>query len=536
MSRRLAVKVVIALVVIGFVEIPACAKKNVGPLSMAVDTNYFEVIKVSEVYELPIPGVHPLTTIDCVDWSDSNRIVFNVTDDWEGRFSHVYLVDPNGSNLKKLTSGNRKCTDARWILGNKIGYIENKKLSIMDTDGNDISELLPAEVRDACRNPWLLSDNYGLIQDKHNEIILLFNKSAKKRLSTLGPSTRWKRASASFGLVSDQGGFVLAKDKVQYRSILQKISLKDGEVYDLALYRGPSTKSFRSFACSPDGKTIVYITGHEMWAMSNLGSNSHRIYEGTDKSPQYGAIAFSPKGDKIIFSSRELKGDRKWRLWVATLEKATRKATFFDKLETIIISKGGGPHAITSDEILAWKKNPDQRIAIQEVNLDVDVENELLVILQRSKEKDIIILDNQGMRYLPIWWKRCFYYSCIQLLDINDTDNIKAIALHANVVNHGDKDDCCIYRFNQGTMEQIWHEVLTDIYNRGYTGKLTLKDGPGYKDLIVTITIHWFTGDKTGPIGPRETLELLYKWDGEQYVGDKIEEWADRMLRKLKAE
>ena len=126
----------------GFVVILAA---NVCPIR--ADTNYFDVIKISEIHELHIPGVQPSGVIDCIDWSDSNRIVFNITDHWEGKFSHIYVVEPDGGNLKKLIFGNRKCTNARWILSDKIAYIENKKLSIMDTDGNDVSDLLPDGVR-----------------------------------------------------------------------------------------------------------------------------------------------------------------------------------------------------------------------------------------------------------------------------------------------------------------------------------------------------------------------------------------------------
>ena len=494
----------------GFVVILAA---NVCPIR--ADTNYFDVIKISEIHELHIPGVQPSGVIDCIDWSDSNRIVFNITDHWEGKFSHIYVVEPDGGNLKKLIFGNRKCTNARWILSDKIAYIENQKLSIMDTDGNDVSDLLPDEVRNACRNPWLLSSKYGSAQEHDAEIVLL---------------------SGFAGLICDKGDFALSQERVQYKMLLQRIDLKDGKVYDLALYRDPSFYSGRDFACSHDGTTIIYIAGFEIWAMSAWGCNSHCVYPDPNESRQYGPIAFSPKDDKIIFSSRELKGDRKWRIWIASLEKDVRPAKIYDKLEAIIISEASSSHAITTDEILSLEKKPDQRISIQEVNFDLDIKKELLVILRRGKEKDIIVLDYQNKRYVPIWTKRCFYWSNIQTPNINDTNKIQAIAIHTDNSHHGIKDDCRIYKFNDGTMKQVWHQVLTDIYNCGYKGKLTLNDGSDYKDLIATITIYYFKSSRGGPIEPREEIEIRYKWDGKQYVGDEVEQRVAIIMQKLKTE
>ena len=516
----------------GFVVILAA---NVCPIR--ADTNYFDVIKISEIHELHIPGVQPSGVIDCIDWSDSNRIVFNITDHWEGKFSHIYVVDPDSCNLKKLIFGSRKCTKARWILGDKIGYTENHKLSIMDADGNDVSDLMGDEVRSACQNPWLLSSKYGLIRDCGAEIVLFSGQKCEKRVTIPEHNTRWLRALANFtGLISDAGDFVLSQARPQYKMLLQRIELTDGKVYDLALYRDPSFYSGRDFACSHDGTTIIYIAGFEIWAMSAWGCNSHCVYPDPNESRQYGPIAFSPKDDKIIFSSRELKGDRKWRIWIASLEKDVRPAKIYDKLEAIIISEASSSHAITTDEILSLEKKPDQRISIQEVNFDLDIKKELLVILQRGKEKDIIVLDYQNKRYVPIWTKRCFYWSNIQTLNINDTNKIQAIAIHTDNSHHGIKDDCRIYKFNDGTMKQVWHQVLTDIYNCGYKGKLTLNDGSDYKDLIATITIYYFKSSRGGPIEPREEIEIRYKWDGKQYVGDEVEQRVASIMQKLKTE
>ncbi len=502
------------------------------------DTNHLDIIKIGEIYELQIPNVQPTGVIDCIDWSDSNRIIFNVTDHWEGKFSHIYVVDPNGCNLKKLIFGNKKCTNARWILGDKIAYIENHKLSIMDTDGNNVSDLLPKEVRNACQNPWLLSTKYCLIRDCGAEIVLFSGQKCEKRVTIPEHNTRWLRALANFpGLISDIGNFVLSQARPQYKMLLQRIDIKDGKVYDLALYKDPSVYSARNFACSHDGTKIIYIAGFEIWAMSASGSNSHCVYPGTAKSPQYGAIAFSPKDDKMIFSSRELKGDRKWRLWIAFLQKDVRPVKIYDKLEAMIISEMSGSRTISSSDILSLKKEPDPRITIQEINFDVDAGKELIILLQRGKEKDVIVLDYQDNRYVPIWTKRCFYSSDIQTLDINDTDKIKAIVLHTNVMNHGTRDDCRMYGYSQGRIRQIWHGVLTDIYNWGYRGELTLQNGPSYKDLIAAITIYYFKSSSGGgPIEPREQIEIRYKWNGKQYVGDEIEQRLAGMMQKLKTE
>jgi len=502
------------------------------------DTNHLDIIKIGEIYELQIPNVQPHGVIDCIDWSDSNKILFNVTDHWEGKFSRIQVVDPDGCNLKRLISGNRKCTNARWIMGDKIAYIENNKLSIMDTDGHDVSDLLPAEVRNACTNPWLLSSRYGLIEDRGKEIVLFSGQNSEKRVTIAEHNTRWLRALANFpGLISDKGNFVLSQARVQYKTLLQRIDLKDGKVHDLALYRDPSTYCGRSFACSHDGTAILYITGCEIWAMSILGYNSHCVYPDANKSRQYGPIAFSPKDDKIVFSSRELKGDRKWRTWIATLQKDVRPAKIYDKLEAIIISETSSSHTINPGDVLSLKQELDPRISVREVNFDVDAGKELLVLLQRGKEKDVIVLDYQTKRYVPIWTKRCFYWSDIQTLDINETDKIKAIAIHTDNLRHGTKDDCRIYKLNNGTMEQIWHQVLTNIYNWGYKGKLTLNGGTDYKDIIATITIYYFkSSSRAGPIEPREEIELRYKWNGKQYVGDEIEQRVAPIMQKLKIE
>jgi len=517
----------------GFVVILAA---NVCPIG--ADTNYFDVIKISEIHELHVPGVQPSGVIDCIDWSDSNRIVFNVNDHWEEKFCHIYVVDPDGCNFKKLIFGSRKCTEARWILGDKIGYIENDKLSIMDADGNDVSESMADEVRNACRNPWLLSTKYGLIRDCGAEIVLFSGQKCEKRVTIPEHNTRWLRALANLpGLISDAGNFVLSQARPQYKMLLQRIDLKDGKVYDLALYEDPSVYSARNFACSHDGTKIIYIAGFEIWGMSASGSNSHCVYPGTAKSPQYGAIAFSPKDDKMIFSSRELKGDRKWRLWIATLQKEVRPAKIYDKLEEMIISEMSGSHTISSSDILSLKKDRDPRITIREINFDVDAGKELLVVLQRGEEKDVIVLDYQNEQYIPIWTKRCFYSSDIQTLDINETDKTKTIAIHTNNLNHGTRDDCRMYGYSQGRIRQIWHQVLTNIYTWGYRGKLTLQNGLGYKDLIAAITIYYFKSSSGGgPIEPREQIEIRYKWDGKQYVGDEIEQRLAGMMQKLKTE
>jgi hypothetical protein len=503
------------------------------------DIDSFDAIRIDDIQELQIPPFQPGGAVDWIDWSDSDKILFNVSDHWGGKFSHIYIVDADGRNFKKLTSGNRKCTHARWILSDKIAYSENNKLSIMDTDGNAVSGLFAEEVRNACRNPWLLSDKYGLIQDRGTEIVLRQGEISQRSVTIPEHNTRWLRAQANFpGLISDAGSFVLSQARPQYKMLLQRIDLKDGRVHDLALYSDPSSYCGRNFSCSGDGNTIVYIAGFEIWTMTASGSNSHRVYPDSGKSPQYGPITFSPKDDKIAFSSRELKGDRKWRIWIATLRKDVRPATVFDRLEAIIISETLAAHTIDPGDISSLKKEPDERISISEEDFDTDAEKELLVLLQRGEEKSILVLNYKNGQYVPIWTERCFLSSDIQTLDINKTDKVTAIAIHTDVAHHGIKDDCRIYKLSDGKMEQIWHQMLTNVYSWGYKGELTLSDGPGYRDLIAAVKIYYRKPDSLViPIDePIEKIELLYRWNGKQYVGDEIEQRVDSIRQKLRTE
>ncbi|HUW18578.1 MAG TPA: hypothetical protein VMW16_04685 [Sedimentisphaerales bacterium] len=499
------------------------------------DTKYLEVIRISEIHELQIPAVEP-RRISCMDWSDSDRIAFNIADDPTAYgLSDIYVVDADGGNLKKLTHGDRKCYRPRWIWGDKIAYMEDRTLSIMDTEGNDLRDLLAAEVRNSCTNPCLLSDKYGLIQDRGDEMVLFSRQDRERRVSVPDNDTRWLRARA--GLVSDEGNFLLSQARPQYKMLLQRIDLKDGRVRDLALYADPSAYWDWNFVCSRDGTTIIYITGFEIWAMSALGTNSHCIYPRTDTSPQYSSLALSPKGDKLIFLKRELKGDRKWRIWVATLEKDVRPATIYDKVEEIIISDKGASHAISSDEILSLEKGADKRISVKQVNFDRDGDEELLAVIKRGEERAIIVLDYQNKRYVPIWTTRCFYSTEVQILNINDCDNINAIALHTDDSHHGIRDNCRMYKFSSGSAEQIWHQVLTNIYNTGYTGELKYGKGGGWKDLIATITIYYYRSNKgEGPVKAVDNTEIVYKWDGKQYIRDEIEQRVARIMQKLKTQ
>jgi hypothetical protein len=505
--------------------------------SIKASENSFNYFKLIDVHELQIQDFKPAGVVDCIDWNDSDRIVFSDTDVWEGKFSHIYVCDTEGKNFKKLTDANGIYTQARWILGDKIAYIddvEHEKLLIMDINGNDASFLLAEEIRNICRYPWLLSNTFGFIQDHGNEIVLFSGQESEKRLSIPEHKTHILRASGS--LICDEKEFVLGQCRPQYKMFIQRTDIKDGTIHDIALYKDPSVYSTQTFTCSKDGSMIAYISGSEIWIMNSLGANSQCIYSVTEKSLQYGAIAFSPKGDKIVFSYRDLKGDRQWRIWIGQLKKESRPARLFDKLEAIVISETNTPNAISIDDILSLSKEQDPRISIQEINLDFDTQKELMAILQRQEEKDVIVLNFRSNQYFPIWTIRCFFNTEIQTLGINKTDDINAIVVHTDSMHHGINDNCCIYRFTSEKAELIWHQMLTNIDMFGYKGKIILDDGAGYKDLIAKVDIHYpVPGSLVIPIDePIETITLRYTWDGNQYIGDEIEKRVNDVTQQLK--
>jgi hypothetical protein len=498
---------------------------GVWPIEAA--ENSFDIIKITDIHEPQIPASISFGVIDSIDWRDFDKIVFSSTETQDGKFCYIYVCDSDGRNLQKLTDVNGLYPQARWIFNDKIAYIDgakHKKIVVMDTNGNDVSGLLDENVRNICTNPYLLSSKYGYVQDLGDEISLFRGEKSEKRMPISEYNTHWLTGWGC--LICDAGEYILCQDRPQYKRMLQRIDLKDGTIHDISIYEDPSAKTTQTFTFAKDGFLIAYISGREIWIMTASGANSQCIYSDKDKSPEYGAIAFSPKGDKIAFSYRDLKGDRKWRIWIAKLEKKSRPAKLFDKLEAVVISEVNNPIAIKTDDILSLNKEPDTRISIQEINLDIDTQKELMVILQRQEEKDIIILDYRNNQYIPIWTKRCFWNTEVQTLAINETDNINAVAVHTDSINHGRNDDCCIYNFTSGKAELIWRQMLTNIYNSGYQGKVMLDNGDGYKNLIAMIEVCHFGEDLTNPVDePRETLFLryTYTWDGNQYIGDEIE-------------
>ncbi len=298
MKKVLTMQILFILILFGFLLLPAQA---------AVDTNNQVIVEsITQITFNGTGGYRP-------DWSpDGGRIVFAKREGNETNMgSSIWIVNANGTNLKKLTLQTKFYDIPKWSHdGKKIVFQSwedtKNKVWLMNRDGSNQKELV-----EGWTPSWTPDDRIAFIQNSSGNYELttintdgtdekkIFSKPFKEFGETV-----WSPDGTKIAFSDNRSGnydiFVVDVDgsnerqltndikdewtplwspdgtKIAYTKFVRRL-YDGGEVYDIMVMnsnggskiRLNNEDGFQLFpSWSPDGKKIAYLKNGDIWVMN----------------------------------------------------------------------------------------------------------------------------------------------------------------------------------------------------------------------------------------------------------------------------
>lgn len=236
----------------------------------------------SEIYRINPDGsdLTRLTNNTATDgspsWSpDGTELVF--TSDRDGSFIDIYKMDANGSNVVRLTTSSGHDIEPSWSTnGEKIAFASNRdgdyEIFVMDADGNNQTPLT-TNTTDDTYPTWSPAGRHIAFvsrRDGNHEIYLMDADGSNQTNLTNHSSIDWMPAFSPTGqhiaFVSNRNG----------NSSIYTIDTSGGSLSQLTF-----SNTLWAPAWSPDGSQLVYMSDQngndELYTMDANGANQTRL-------------------------------------------------------------------------------------------------------------------------------------------------------------------------------------------------------------------------------------------------------------------
>lgn len=265
-------------------------------------------------------------------WSpDGKRIAFLSNRDRDDNDFDIYLVNPDGSDIRRITHTPRSSsvhittTPARWSTDSKrLAYIEGTpgkpaNLWVVEADGSDQRKLdvgnIPNSVFD-----WVSPDAIAFVSVRDGKWVLSsvdLNGSAIRPVMSYGrwiSSATWSPDRKRIAFSAGHSGSILEDN-------LYVSEAEGANVIQLTHERGQKTRERRvgaqRLAWSPDGKQVAFTVTTplamnsadpvDIYVINIDGTGQHLI---TTNAHAFSYPAWSPDGKYIAFHSYGQKGPR----------------------------------------------------------------------------------------------------------------------------------------------------------------------------------------------------------------------------------
>ena len=234
--------------------------------------------EISAPYSVASGDVDPV-------WSpDGTRVAFTRTGKEDA--GHIYVVDSDGSNLRRLSRDNDKNESPAWSPdGRRILFENLNGVTIVDVDGGDLQV-----VGDEATGDWS-PDGRWIAFGRGGGIDLARVGTTKLRhLVTGGEYPTWS-----------PDGKAIAFTKSKGNSSQVFVMLPNGT----SVRRLTNASDFTSLAWSPDGESIAFtrrVADHyRIFVMSANGTRVRALAEASGWDAGYPSFAWSPDGRWIAF-------------------------------------------------------------------------------------------------------------------------------------------------------------------------------------------------------------------------------------------
>lgn len=232
--------------------------------------------------------------------------------DWE-----IYIMNVNGSGLKKLTDNNfhdeypRFSPDGKWIAfqSNREGHYQ---IYIMDKNGNNIRRVTNNNLN--CFNPEWFPNSERIAFDTSNNgdnIYFVDIKTGKEEKVT----DFWYKTILP-AISPDGRSMAFTGNKILGWGIY-RMDLYTKEVLPLDTGEGACRPAY-----SPDGQWIAYVSGRgagkeNIWIIKWDGSERKQITRRRDLH-EYDP-RWSPDGNWIVYMASESKEHGNWEIWIVKI-------------------------------------------------------------------------------------------------------------------------------------------------------------------------------------------------------------------------
>jgi len=283
-----------------------------GRIDMIVDTKRRTATRVSRkallvllligCLSLPVLGGIGLVRFAGARAEDRGKIVFS--SDRDGEWD-LYLMDPDGSNVRRLTHG-AVASDPCWSPdGSKIAFTSirdgGREIYVVDSDGTNMKRLTDVPSQRGSRSPSWSPDGkkISFASDRvHPGAIFVMDADGKNPEVLIDlPGWNWFRAPWS----PDGEKIAFSNDRLSNGKYALWVMNANGTNEELLIdLLGEDVKPMCvEPAWSPDGKRIVFANfGNEngIYLVDADGGNKQELGDGVSAS-------WSPDGKRIVFAS-----------------------------------------------------------------------------------------------------------------------------------------------------------------------------------------------------------------------------------------